>query len=239
MSPYRITWTDSNLTPAAERLLDDVMSDLRSEIVHTARRRAVRYPSLLRDIGVREVVHAFGELDLSRSRERRQTRGSLAAWLTFSGVLFLLTVMIIILQVEFPDEGNSSILLNLAGTVSATLTAATLAIIIVRWSQSEARSTASVLASFLDLWIELEAKMRIVVSKELGESRSSENLDALIEDYAEVANLNSDDRSQLRNLLGLRNDIVHGETSLSEGRLEEGLRLAKRYLMRGRLTVEG
>jgi hypothetical protein len=237
MSASGISWNDSDLTPAAKRLLDDILSDLRSEIVHTAKRRAVRYPSPVTDVGVRDVVHVMGELGLSRERERRHARGSLAGWLTFSGFLFVLTVMIIVLQVTFPDTGNSSILLNLAGTVSAALTAVSLAVLIVRWSQSEAHTAASSLAEYLDLWIALETTMRVRISEDLGESKSSEDLSSLIGDYAAVARLDSDAESELRTLLGFRNDIVHGAVELPEERLQEGIRLAKRHVAQGRMAA--
>ncbi|MBB5854475.1 uncharacterized protein YutE (UPF0331/DUF86 family) [Amycolatopsis umgeniensis] len=230
-------WQDaeSRLTPAARETLDELIEDIRRQIILTADRTA--YSS---EISVRDVVEAAQRSDVARpsasgpgSHRRRRLIFLVAIIYATIGAA---TAFYGVLSKNFLDlPGNTSSLITISG--ASLMTASTLLVAISYLQLRKARREESIrgrteygINEFLSEFVQVESKLRLSTANLLGESTSERPINQIARDLAKAGFLTEADVAELQDLSAIRNKIVHGATQPGDAALHQSVRRLTRLL---------
>jgi hypothetical protein len=235
MAEFEMAEAAPPLTPAAQRLLDDVTDELRAGIVRRARGRASLFEGVPNEVGLRDVIAALDDIDMSTALRPSKRSVPFEALLLIALLAAGSTILMVVAFTQASPNRSEPFLSASAALVGALTTAATsLFLIRVRQLRHEGRQPSLHRAEetarrVLVRWIELEKTMRSRVADARGEAESAAPLWQLINSYADVYKLPQSDIRRLQELVRLRNEIVSGEVIEDRERLHRALRDMRRY----------
>ena len=229
------------LTTAARRALDAIVEEYREQLLLGARESAARLGGL-REISVHDIV--AGVL-----RQQSRLAGpfptsierliSLYVWtglLIGLGGLCLFTFREII-KGRSPEE-QLPLIVALGGFCVAGLGYFTLrarksrALRLALHRPTLESAAPDYVASVASQWRDLELALRGVVSERLGESAAAAPLSLLLDMLKKEGVMADSDSNRLRELLALRNNVLHGRLELTQEQLEAATRDGDRLLRR-------
>lgn len=217
--------SSANLTPAARQVLNELTEEYKDEILLNAVQLAARHTGEIQEISVRDIIEASKRVNRNSqlirenpSQQRSSTRSTLERVLRiygWFGIAALLGGIIYFffattdIQLEADQEFALSIML-------AGLLFALLPYLYNQWrrsrpySQSEASNGGDPAAAFVVKWQDIELAIREVAASQLGESfAADQSIISLMFGLQRLGILSSEDEVTIKNLLTLRNRILH------------------------------
>lgn len=199
---------EDRLSPAARAALEELMEELRAEIIARA-----AHASYGDQISVADLVRSYEERFARFASRGASTVERLAALYVALGAAVAAG------SLAFGSmRGFTEITAVVVSTGLGLVIAAGATMLLRR--ESRLRSTAmsammpvtsqfAATAAFLGQWTSLEALLREVIARELGESRAGEPLSHILNELVRLGRLGNGEASAFHDLLRLRNAIVH------------------------------
>lgn len=216
---------EERLSPAARLALEELLEDVRAEILARAASRAA---------GTGEITVT----DIVTSAEAVQRRSELARRSLLERVMVVyaglgITIAMAAFAFGFADDFTMPVTL----TASTGLALALVAVLTTTFLQlrhgrrmlssiEQARIESPLLATahFLNGWNDLEVMAREVIARELGESRAGEPLSRIVRQLADMQVLSEEEIANFRSLLELRNALVHGKQEPDPAAMNDAIR---------------
>jgi hypothetical protein len=222
---------NAELTPAARAALDELAALYSTRVFLSAQGHASGLTSRAREVSVRDIYEGARQLAEREVGERRSSRLKTGLLITATGALALLFM----LAVLTPEEALPGPLLLISAGALAGVTFVTTLRHFLRGSRETDVFERRMLSDravadkvvFLTRWEDLELLIRTVTATVTGESTASSPLSLLIFALSSRNIINSADATTLKELLTLRNNIVHEGEPVSATFLRSATRRAE------------
>lgn len=217
------------LTPAACEALDELLKDLKEQILSSASRNSFALSEMPKEITVRDIMSAFQEFqgknnNLRISHKQRYYRLLFISGIVYSAFGFLLFLLKGNWLSHFDTLQSIGLIVGLIGMLISLLS---LSFSFISRSNSLAFGFAPVeqpfLSSslFIQKWIEIEISIRNLISFKYGESTADKPLFSLINDLKNNSLIGTENLNRLKKLLDMRNGILHGRISPSQHEIKD------------------
>jgi len=236
---------DSLLTPAARQMLSELLRDLHEQILRDAAVEAMRATGDLREITVSDIARSYARLQGGRAGRRNtfadrvlRAYESIAFLMGVAGLgAYLVARYFGIEALQGREDlligvGASGIALFLASGLMRRFRSLNGALRILQSPGVERLPESDPIANFVARWVELEIELRSVAAQTLGESASGMPVSRLLMVLTEVGVLSSSDTSALKNLLSMRNSVVHGRVEIPPEEIRNAMREMREVLDR-------
>lgn len=227
------------LTPAAGESLEELVANYRYQILEGAEQSAQSVSGELREISVQDIVMSTRDLPLGRAPRRRMVDRILTVYI-YAGVLLAVGAMTYVLSTRlYFDLSSSEKIAAVAGFSGLIIAAFSYLVQQLRLTEyrfgslgiREYYSPRPKSMMFLRTYQEIELQMRGLVASLLGESETSQPMSKLLSQLVGQRVLKEDDEAVFRELLTLRNRIVHqGEGGVSVEDIEAATKRASAFL---------
>lgn len=232
---------EEKLTPAAKQALYELIEDYKNRILIAARDSASRLTGEMQEISVHDILAGVDCLDHDQVRRRPQLPRTIELFLRVYagvglvmaavGIIFLLYGNISVVN----SEQRTALLLSLGGSVIFALSYAFLRLRRLRTLREGDIQDVSALPDtfstrFVKQWQAIELAVRSVASSRLGESSAKEPISVLFHRLGQNGVLEPEDESILKQLMGLRNVILHEGRRLNREEFDRATKQAGRVL---------
>jgi len=231
---------DTKLTPAARQVLEEIVSEYLTQILVGAKESASELTGEVREISVHDII---GGINRSRPGRPSPLPSMIERVLNIymvTGIVVGLTGLFVFLYfgwVRFlRSEQQLPLLASITGFGLSVLSYLSLRI---RQSKGlrglrlqppvESRGI-DYSMSYIQKWQDIELTARNLVASRLGESSANEPVSVLIAKLREAEILNRDDENQLRELVAVRNRVLHEGFEVDRNQFEMLLRDGDRIL---------
>jgi predicted RNA-binding protein len=233
---------EKKLTPAAREALDELVEDFRNQTLLSAAKSAARAGVEVTEISVRDILDSLNKLQLRRTQRLPTQLASFLRFYVFLGIIFTLLGFGFFLyrSISIGDIRENK---SLIGAVAFGLLVSASSFILRRWgsewlvhlvalpSPSETRSrTSDLVGEYLLTWPKIELAARDLVASRLGESSANKPLSLLLSELQDLGILKREEKTKLRDLLGIRNRIVHAGKEVDLAEIEVSLNDAEKIL---------
>ncbi|MGY1826247.1 hypothetical protein [Blastococcus sp. SYSU DS0541] len=223
-------WQDveGRLTPEARQVLEELVEDLRKQVLLSATRRAFGDT-----IAVRDVVEAFrGETRLEESQKPRRARLYERAALVYLLVALLGLILGVYVNFSstFPSTFALTVIVSASSTLVASLVLFALSRRVTRRRMEESlarRGSSRGVNEFLAEWIDVESSVRLGAATLLGSSVSGKPVRQLVRDLEKAGFLSDSEVAAFSEVAAYRNDLVHGIV-VNESSIREALAAIER-----------
>ena len=239
--------SEERLTPAARQVLDTLAEEYRNEVLLNAEQLAAGYTGEFQEISVHDIVEGasrvksrVNRLDKSDaaspgSKVERRIQLILRAYrLIGAAIILVASVYIVYLNTGFffGERQRPVTYLLVAGIFLVILPYfAQQWLSFIRTSRSESSGAVDLTRAYVTRWQEIELASRELVATALGESAAAEHSIAdLISLLQKAGIISSADQVRLRELLSLRNEILHKGSAPRESELVAAIRDATKIL---------
>jgi hypothetical protein len=233
---------NEKLTPAAEKVLREIIDDYRSELLLAAAGYASRATGELREISVHDIVRALQERSTPFRRRKTKVADRLIMAYVMAGLLVAAAGFGLFGVQQFLTTANPqqrvSLLIGFSGLViSVAGYAAGYVLQLVRSrhdNDDEKYSLTNVVAKDpVAVWSEIEVFLRDFASSTMGETRAQEPIAFLVKRLADAKFLPQEDAERLQRLLTMRNRVAHGGyLADTQSHLHQTIRDAQEVLLK-------
>jgi len=232
---------EGKLTPAAKEAIDELMDEYRSQILIGARASANQLGEV-REISLHDVLVSLNRVQLRARRPSNNVLYRLAAIYLVLGLLFGAGGLVgfvyprlvqgVTLREQLP------LMLSVVGLLVAALSYTYLQFASARYfglpvpSSPDKSGSIEGTATYLSHWRDLELALREAAATRMGESAASAPISALLNRLLHYGLFSDADAHRVRDLLSLRNGIVHEGRFLDPSHLKTALRDAEQITSR-------
>lgn len=223
--------TEADVTPAARRLVDELVDDYRLQLLSAAESSAAQIGGQVREVSVHDVVAALRALKSTGHRERSRTErlltlytvaGAAVAVGGFAYWAFDYAVSVTSLQAQLP------ILIGVSGLLLFAVSFLTLRLRTLRmqgsgYALTSASSDELLRGRFLHVWRDIEIALRSLAAHEVGESVADAPLGVLFDLAARGRLLSATDLTRLPKLIDLRNAVAHSSRPVPVDQLQRAI----------------
>lgn len=223
--------SSSVLTAAGKAALDAEVERYRADLLRRAASLGGRYEGGI-EITAADIRNAAAGLSKERPRARFNLQRVLLAY-AFAGVAVALIggggfLVRIAVQASDPLQ-QLSLFLAIAGALTAAIAGFGLAFLRTGWTKAERardQNDDDARAQFLDLWLQLESRLRSMAGSSLAGRAREVPFSLLLRTLATEKALTPTEEVTIRELVGVRNNLVHPElTSTAADYDQESRRL--------------
>lgn len=230
---------ETKLTPAAREALDELVQDIRHQILADAELHAARVSGKVREISVRDL---FDASQVRRSGTRLSFVERLVSMYAATGAIMGLGSLLYA-YASLAVGGMVSRVILLAGVAGILLSALSSTWLLrsrlrgfdihpIDRLRPTPLESSDMSLLFVKRWQEIELAIRDLVASKLGESIAVEPLSILIERLRKAHILSAKDESKFRALLGLRNRILHQGEELDRTRYDLAMKDAESLILK-------
>ncbi len=229
---------EDKLTPAARQALEELVTEYRDRLLLGARESASRLGEL-REISVHDIMTSFGRGEL-RWRPFSRAIDQATRLYVWSGLAVAAGALLFLVGREAASgkslEQNWPLLSALVGMGVAAFGYIANLLLSRRLparpfgSEFDARPPFEYVGRYLALWRDLELALRDTAASQLGESAANAPMSILLEVLDSKGVLSDRESDRLRELLALRNSVVHGRGDAKPEDLEGASRDSERIL---------
>lgn len=211
-----------SLTPAAKQALDEFVEDYRQQIILRARDSASSLSGSPVEISLHDVVIGIKQVQSGRILARNSLDAVLRIYVVFGALMTISGAIAYFFQGVFSSLTTEQKLAALVAFSGLTLSTISLLLLNVRRrrvieSMSRGlneKDQVGLLGEFVSQWAKLELSLRDRIARQLGESKANQPISSVMYELAQRNVLSEVEIARLREILNMRNEIVHrGEVS--------------------------
>ena len=233
---------ESKLTPAAREALEEFTRNYRDQILRSANQVAGKLTGEVREISVRDIFEAISIIETKGFPARSRQRSRLSFTLTLTGLLYSLVGFGFYIYTRSTSTFQNIGILLIVGGIACILAGLYFNIyyrdrsstMLQSKSNDDDDRTKELEFIFLDLWQLIELETRNLASQILGESKAKSPSPRLVDELITSKILSYNDSMIIRNLLNLRNNIVHNRTRYPKDMLVASIKQAEALVERMR-----
>ena len=205
------------LTSAAKEVLEDILVEYKSRILDEAFLRAIISPKGEKEISVRDIIDSVENLNQKERQTKKRKIELVMQIYSILGIIFVLASLTILLEGSF-DPFNTRQLVMITGFVTG-ITFIFMPLIyqrlrgliaIVEPTTASKQTAIDASYAFIQRWKLIEETLR-KLSGESGLGSSRRPFSSIIQELQFRGQLSKSDGNRLRELLSMRNAIVHEE----------------------------
>ncbi len=230
---------EEKLTTAAKQALDELVEDYRNRILIGATESASSLTGDIQEISVHDILSSVNRNQIRRvsSLPRNfelilRLYGALGFLMGAFGIIYFLYNNF---YSDLGSEERIVIIISISGLIISAISFLYLKIrekrdIISTEQEGFSSQKAGFSMSFIKKWQDIELAARSLVASRQGESSAKEPISVLISKLREDNVLNSDDETRLKEILALRNKILHEGLEISREEFEQAIKDGNRIL---------
>lgn len=235
---------ESSLTPAARKVLEELVDGYRSEILLQAQRSASRWGGDYHEVSVHDVITALDSVRADRLGVRPSSQDRtlmlLAGGGAAAGILALVYyafTRLIKTSSSLLSPENLALYTGIVGLYTALVAAFVQRLRRRRLlrgttisSDAESDDFQALELAVVQRWRDIELRLRDMAAAKHGESASAVPLSRLIETLFRDGALSPSDNDVIRRLLELRNSVLHERAAIPRQELVGALKAADQLL---------
>lgn len=230
---------ETKLTPAAREALDELVDEYRTQILVGAEQFASdNYSSFPREISVSNIFDS-----LSKSKNTTQKKSFSDRFMEIYQIIGILITffgaVLIFREINQSTEmriGGYSVLvglaLNLLTFVYFKFSAVRRLFDATLKTRKSADDSVDLPLRYVKIWREIELAIRELVALTMGESNAKEPIFRLVSKLRDSKVITTNDATQLKRLISIRNKIVHEKPDLQISQVEVSLLMADKMLQK-------
>lgn len=232
---------EQKLTPAARQALEELLEDYKRQILRGAEDSASRLTGEFREISLHDIVASLNKTGIrpllqSKSNVERILTIYLWTGLIIAGAGFSFFFFKDILYSASLEE-RIPLIFGVSGLFFSAIAFIVLRLkrgrLLALRTQTLVRSESSdYIGLYISKWRDLEIGLRDLAALHLGESSAKEPISVLLDKLSNKAILSIDDRTRVRKLLDLRNQILHKDSQVDQNTLLTAIRDSDRLIWR-------
>lgn len=232
----------SKLTNAAKQALESIIDDYRNEILLSARESATSLTGDLHEISVHDVLEGARKSESSFTKQAPSSLYRILRVYTYLGLLISCIGILWFFAQRYLELLTFEEQMALAVAVSG-LIISSLSYILIQYRKhdrvpkihfedvSDSQSSDFAI-SFLRDWQRIELLIRNIISGKYGESRANEPISMMVRMLSRSGRLTTSESKQIKQLLDVRNKIVHEGLQISAAKYDELHSEARRIIYR-------
>lgn len=234
---------ENKLTPAAKSALEEIIKDYREQILLSASRIAVDVTGKLEEISIRDILKAIEETDIKIKSKKTRIKDRLYATLMLAGLFY--SFIGVTFTVIYPADNllyRPAIIVSFVGIIIA-ISAYFIqrfkrnAIYTLQDKRSYYKNDLRHLSFiFTSNWSIIEIELRDLFSATFGESNASIPLFKMFGMFISKSILTEKDAIALKNLLDMRNNIMHAYREFSTDELQFAIKETEKWIDKLRKT---
>jgi uncharacterized protein YutE (UPF0331/DUF86 family) len=231
---------ETKLTPAAKQALDELLSEYRRRVLVGAAGSASRLTGDVREISVQDIVTGWTN-DQRQPLRRARTVDWILRSYTLGGIVIAVgSISFFVYQ----NVLNSHVIRSLDPDSRLALIVgfSGAALAVLSYTVQQARRTRAALSvarmdtpqypgtiqAFLNVWQQLELAIRSKVAQTSGESTANRPLSLLMRELQADGVISVNDAAKLREILDIRNRLVHAGREVGSDEVAEATKEARR-----------